>query len=106
MLFGVLALYMKSKLRARGFTFPERVYGNLQSGRMSERYFLYMLDNLKAETNEIYFHPAAYSESAKLSSDDRQCLAELEALTSDQVKRRINQLGISLASYSEVDTTE
>src|ERR1044071_8329071 len=58
MLFGVLALYMKSKLRARGFTFPERVYGNLQSGRMSERYFLYMLDNLQSETNEIYFHPA------------------------------------------------
>ena len=66
--FGGLARYMKSKLKAAGFTVPERVYGNLQSGRMNESYFLYILDNLRAATNEIYFHPATYSPDRALDA--------------------------------------
>jgi hopanoid biosynthesis associated protein HpnK len=102
-LFGALARHMKKKLRARGYTFPERVYGNLQSGRMSEGYFLYMLDNLTAETTEIYFHPAVYGENRVLSDDQRQCLSEFEALTSEQVRRRIEQRGLRLANYAEIE---
>lgn len=103
LMFGGLASYMKKKLRARGFTFPERVYGNLQSGRMNERYFLYLLDNLTSDTNEIYFHPAVYSPDRILSDDERQCRIEFEALTSARVKERIGQLGMGLTNYFEIE---
>jgi hypothetical protein len=93
---------MKKKLRRRGFTFAERVYGNLQSGRMSERYFLYALDNLTAETSEIYFHPAVYADEVLLSADERQCSIEFEALTSKKVKQRVQILGLKLTNYSEL----
>jgi hopanoid biosynthesis associated protein HpnK len=102
-LFGGLARHMKRRLRAGGFTFPERVYGNLQSGRMSEQYFLYALENLRAETNEIYFHPAFYAEGRPLSADERQRLVEFQALTSAGVKRRLRELGIKLTNYLEME---
>jgi hopanoid biosynthesis associated protein HpnK len=102
LLFGGLARWMKPKLRARGFTFAEQVYGNLQSGNMNERYFLYALDHLTAETNEIYFHPALYLDD-KLTDDQRQGTIELEALTSATVKRRISELGIKLINYGEIE---
>jgi len=103
MLFGGLGVYMKRKLSARGFTFPERVYGNLQSGRMSEQYFLYVLDTLSADTSEIYFHPASYSNDKLLTADERQASIEFEALTSGLVKQRINELGVALTTYSEIE---
>jgi hopanoid biosynthesis associated protein HpnK len=102
-LFGGLAWHMKKKLRARGFTFPGRVYGNLQSGRMSEQYFLYVLDNLSADTSEIYFHPASYSDDKLLNADERQCSIEFEALTSNRVKRRVEELGLVLTTYLEIE---
>lgn len=102
-LFGGLARHMKRKLRTRGFMFPERVYGNLQSGRMNERYFLYALDNLRAGTNEIYFHPALYGKGRSLSADEQQCLIEFEALTSPQVKERLNDLNIRLTNYFDME---
>ena len=103
LLFGGLGLYMKKKLRRRGFTFPEHVYGNLQSGRMSEKYFLYVLDTLSADTSEIYFHPASYPDDQLLSSDERQCSIEFEALMSSLVKERINAQGVALTNYFEID---
>lgn len=105
LLFGGLARHMKKKLRALGFSFPERVYGNLQSGRMSERYFLYALDNLTAEASEIYFHPAVYAGHRVLNNDERQCLIEFEALTSRKVKERIHALEIKLTNYVELETS-
>jgi hopanoid biosynthesis associated protein HpnK len=102
MLFGGLARYMKKKLRHQGFAFTERVYGNLQSGAMSERYLLYALDNLAAETSEIYFHPAVYADEKLLSGDEHQSSIEFEALTSKRVKERINALGIKLINYPDI----
>ena len=102
LLFGGLARYMKKELKARGFLFPDRVYGNLQSGRMSERYFLYALENLSADTSEIYFHPAVYADERLLDHHERQCSIEFEAVTSDSVKQRVQQLGIKLTNYFEI----
>jgi hopanoid biosynthesis associated protein HpnK len=102
LLFGGLGRHMKGKLRARGFAFPERVYGNLQSGRMSERYFLYALDNLTAGTSEIYFHPAVYADDKLLDDEERQCAIEFEALTSKRVKEKVQALGIKLTNYFEI----
>ncbi len=48
----------EKELTVRGFFFPERVYGHFLSGAMSLDYVLFVLDQLSATTNEIYFHPA------------------------------------------------
>jgi len=103
LLFGGLGLYMKKKLRRRGFTFPEHVYGNLQSGRMSEKYFLYVLDTLSADTSEIYFHPACFRDGKLLTADEHQCSIEFDALMSGLVKQRIDELGVALTTYSEIE---
>lgn len=102
LLFGGLARYMSKNLERRGFKFPERVYGNLQSGAMSERYLLYALDNLTAGTNEIYFHPAIYADEKLLNSAELQCSIEYEALTSEKVKKRVEDLGVKLTNYFEM----
>jgi chitin disaccharide deacetylase len=102
-LFGGLARYMKPKLYSKGFVFPERVYGNLQSGRVSERYFLYALDNLEAECNEIYCHPSFYADRRDLSKDQEQSQVEFEALISPSVAEKIKTRGISLTNYFELD---
>jgi hopanoid biosynthesis associated protein HpnK len=102
-LFGGLARYMTRKLRERGFTYPTRVYGNLQSGRMSEGYFLYALEHLEADASEIYFHPAVYPDDKSLNSDECQASIEFEALTSKKVKDRIQALGIRLINYADLD---
>ena len=104
LLFARLAAYMKKKLEARGFQFPHRVYGDLQTGRMNEQYFLYALENLRSETNEIYFHPAVYSAGAALTDEQRQQVLEFGALTSAAVLRRMNELGVELANYFDLDT--
>jgi hopanoid biosynthesis associated protein HpnK len=103
-LFGGLASYMKKKLLDRGFVFPERVYGNLQSGRMSEGYFVYALENLAADASEIYFHPAVFTDEKSLNSDECQASIEFEALISPKVKDRIQSLGIRLINYSDLNS--
>src|SRR5205085_2900955 len=101
--FGGLARYMKRKLRAAGFTVPERVYGNLQSGRMGESYFLYMLDHLRAATNEIYFHPATYPEGRALDAHEQQCQIEFETLMSGRVRERLAQSNVRLTNYFDME---
>lgn len=101
--FGGLARYMKRKLAAAGFTVPERVYGNLQSGQMSESYFLYTLDHLRAATSEIYFHPAVYPPDRTLDADEQQCQLEFETLISPRVRERMAQAGIQLTNYIEME---
>jgi hypothetical protein len=72
---------------------------------MTERYFLYALDNLAADANEIYFHPAVYADDRLLNDAERQCLIEFEALTSENVKERMQARGIKLANYFDLEQT-
>jgi hopanoid biosynthesis associated protein HpnK len=102
-LFGALATWMKRQLRAHGFVWAERVYGNLHSGRMDERYFLYTLEHLRARTNEMYCHPAVYPVDHPLEADAWQGTREFAALTSQTVRRRLRELGITLINYFDLD---
>jgi hypothetical protein len=102
-LFRMLAAYMKRNLRRSGFTTVERVYGNLQSGEMSEEYFLYLLKQLKTDANEIYFHPAYFENEKLLTQEQKQCAHEFEALTSGKVKADISNSNIRLTNYIELE---
>jgi len=103
LLFRGLAWYMKKKLRGRGFTFAERVYGNLQSDRVNEQYLLYILENLRVEINEFYCHPAVYEPDRALNEQERQHLREFQALMSERVVRRLSDLGIELIDYFDLE---
>ncbi len=105
-LFDGLGAYMKKHLRKNNFAFTERVYGNLQSGAMDERYFLYALNNLTASTNEIYFHPAIYPIESVLNADEQQCMIEFEALTSPKIMERLQDTRFKLINYFDLDITQ
>jgi hopanoid biosynthesis associated protein HpnK len=108
-LYGVVFYWLCGRMRPRlvkeGFLSTERVYGFFQTGRMSAPYFLRVLENLKSESNEIYFHPACYQDDQLLSDEQRQGFVEYEALISEQVTRRIQQLGIRLTTYRDLHLT-
>src|SRR5262245_57345474 len=106
MLFGLFACLMKRQLRASDFVYAERVYGTLHSGQMDEHYFLYMLDNLHAPTNEIYFHPAVYPANCMLNAAEQQGMREFAALTSTRVCRRTHDLGIELMNYFDLGESQ
>lgn len=103
LLFSMLGRYMKRKLKQRNFSFTERVYGNLQSGKMSEEYFLYVLNHIKQEKTEIYFHPAYHDQEKRLNSEQHQEMKELDALISTLVKQKIQDNGIRLTNYLELE---
>jgi hopanoid biosynthesis associated protein HpnK len=103
LLFGLLARRMKRQLRRSDFVYTERVYGTLYSGQMDEQYFLYMLDNLHAKTNEIYFHPVLFPANYMLNTAEQQGMQEFAALTSPSVCRRAQELGIELMSYFDLE---
>jgi chitin disaccharide deacetylase len=106
LLFSLFARRMKQQLRASDFVYAERVYGNLHSGQMDEPYFLYMLDNLHATTNEIYFHPAVYPSDCMLNAAEQQCMREFAALTSPRVCRHAHELGIELVNYFDLEESQ
>src|SRR5262249_30717737 len=54
--FQMLSIHAERRLRGRGFSTAERVYGLLESGAMTEDYLLGLLPQLSASTNEIYCH--------------------------------------------------
>jgi hopanoid biosynthesis associated protein HpnK len=106
LLFSLLARRLKRQLRMSDFVYAERVYGHLHSGQMDEPYFLYMLDNLHATTNEIYFHPAVYPADCMLNAAEQQCMREFAALTSPRVRRRAHELGIELMNYFDLEESQ
>jgi len=106
LLFGQLARHMQRQLRASGFVYAERVYGNLHSGQMDEQYFLYMLDNLHTDTNEIYFHPAVYPADCLHNAAAQQSMREFAALMSPAVRRRAHELGIVLINYFDLEQNQ
>ncbi|HET6369896.1 MAG TPA: ChbG/HpnK family deacetylase, partial [Nitrospiria bacterium] len=78
-----------------GIAYVERVYGVLQSGRMDERYLLYVLDRLESGESEIYFHPATGEfDLQKRFMPDYRHKEELAALMSPKVKEAVTLLGI------------
>ena len=87
-IFGRLRQYGKRRLKEAGIAFADRVYGLLQSGRMTEGYLLGLIPRTQADCVEIYSH---------LSS------AELEAILSPRVRAVLTSSRFRLATYDEVN---
>lgn len=93
LMFGALRRRCLRRIRGKGFTVADRVYGHLATGEISVSYLVGLLGRLKGQTNEVYLHPGTRD-----SSED----AELQALISPAVRRRIDDLELCLATYAGI----
>lgn len=99
MVFHALCRRMRHRLTAEDFVCTDRVFGFFETGRMNTAYFLWVLEHLRTETNEIYFHPACPRRDLRQPTLRDQSLAEYEALVDKRVIQRVRQLGIRLTTY-------
>ena len=104
MIFSILCRQMRRRLLKEGFACTDKVYGFFETGQMNSAYFLWLLEHLRSETNEIYLHPAYYRIDPTQSMSKNQSFVEYLALVDEQVIRRTRQLGIHLATYESLST--
>jgi len=99
-IFGRLAARCSPELEMRRIGHAGEVKGLLNSGSMTEDYFLSALDSLQEGLTEIYFHPGCHpdDELRKWMPDYRH-EDELTALTSPRVREKLADLGIRLRNY-------
>ena len=100
-IFSGLRLYGERLLKAKGIGFAERVYGLLESGRMTEAYLLGLIPQIRANLVEIYSHPAiAFAGESKPYG---LAQAEFDALVSNQVREMLLSRGFELTNYNNPD---
>lgn len=99
MAFGMLGPYARRQFRSVGIRFPERVYGLLQSGRMTEDYLLQLIPRIRADWVEIYSHPTTDSAASARGASRPQ----LDALISRRVREALLTQGFRLATYRELN---
>lgn len=99
--FHLLCRNAEQILQGRNFTTVARVYGLLESGAMTEDFWLGILPQLYAATNEIYAHP----EVAALAPNSPNLLGdqELAAMLSKKVRQLIESRTIELVTYADLD---
>lgn len=97
--FSGLRRYGEQLLQAKGIQYSDRVYGFLQSGRMTEDYLLKLIPNIQADRVEIYSHPAIVTPGEASNSPLGLGPAELAALTSDRVREQLSACGFTLSHH-------
>jgi hypothetical protein len=94
---------LRRRLRRAGLTINDHVFGLAWSGAMTEARVLGLLPHLPEGISELYFHPAVEQSPALAAAmPGYRNREELEALTSTAMRRRIDELGIALTTYSEL----
>ena len=96
---AVAVAALRRRLRRSGLAFNEQVFGIAWSGAMTEERILELLPHLPDGVSEIYSHPAIEADAA---IPGYRPVAELHALVSPRVRRRIDELGISLVTYADI----
>jgi chitin disaccharide deacetylase len=91
-IFRCLSARARPSLSARGIGHTGAVFGMLQNARVDEAFVLALLPHLPAGDSELYSHP---------SLDDFK--HEFDALRSPRVKARMQELGIELIRYQELE---
>jgi hopanoid biosynthesis associated protein HpnK len=99
-IFSRLAARCCPELDRRGIGYAVEVKGLLNSGRMTEEYFLKALDIIQDGVTEIYFHPGCLpDDELQRRMPDYRHEEELAALTSPRVLEKIRARGITLRNY-------
>jgi hopanoid biosynthesis associated protein HpnK len=102
-IFGRLRRHAESRLKPAGIALCDRVYGLLQTGRVSEDYLLDLLRRLSgstAATVELYAHPDATLPGEHLNGPPGAGPRELDAMLSPRVRRAVAEAGFTLAAHT------
>jgi hypothetical protein len=91
-IFAWLSRRVRKTLRQKQIKHAQFTFGLLQDSCVDEKYVLQLLPELPAGESELYSHP---------SLDQQK--AEFEALVSPRVKARVQELGIELIRYQDLD---
>ncbi|UBF28041.1 hopanoid biosynthesis-associated protein HpnK [Kovacikia minuta CCNUW1] len=102
--FWGLRLYGEKVLQSKGIGFVDRVYGFLQSARMTEDYLLALIPQIQADVVEIYSHPAIANPDEPVNSPIGWGQRELEALTSDRVRAALAESNFELVNFNDWET--
>ena len=97
--FHLLSRHAKNLVKNRGFSVVERVYGLLESGAMTEDFWLGLLPQINTEVSEIYCHP----EISAPNSSNLKGEQELAALLSEKVRTKLQEHAFDLINYFDLD---
>lgn len=102
LVYAGLRRYGARVLRSHQIRFVDRVYGLLQSGRMTEAYLLKLIPHIQSQLVEIYAHPAVTIAGEPANEAYGLGEAERDALLSDRVRDLIQSQGFKLTNYSQL----
>ena len=102
LVYAGLRHYGARVLRAHQIGYVDRVYGLLQSGRMTEAYLLKLIPHIHSQLVEIYAHPAVAIAGEPANEAYGLGAAERDALMSDRVRALIKSQGFALTNYSQL----
>jgi hopanoid biosynthesis associated protein HpnK len=100
-IFGLLRRHGERRLRRTGIAFSERVYGLLETGRVTGPYLLDLIPRIRADRVEIYCHPAVGSPGEPSDGKPGTGSAELSGLLSPRVREAIGASGFVLSRPEE-----
>ena len=102
-MYSATAAALRRRLRRARIATNDHLFGLAWSGGMDEARVLALLPQLPDGISEMYFHPAAArTPELEAAMPGYRNPDELAALTSPAVRRRIDELGIALISYSDI----
>ena len=100
--FRQLRRHGESVLAAQGVYYAERVYGLLQTGSVSEDYWLGLIPQIQANLVELYAHPAITNPNDPINGPAGAGERELAALLSPSVKAQLQASGFQLTNYPKL----
>jgi hopanoid biosynthesis associated protein HpnK len=101
--YNFTAKALRRRLRRAEIVRNDYMFGLAWSGGMGEERVLALLPHLPDGISEMYFHPAVErTRELEVAMPGYRGRDEFAALTSPAVRRRIDELGITLVSYSDL----
>ena len=85
--------------------FADRVYGLLQTGRVTEAYLLDLLPRIAAPVTEIYCHPDLALAGEPRNGPPGAGPQELAAVSSARVRRQVEESGFTLSAAPQTTKT-
>jgi hopanoid biosynthesis associated protein HpnK len=98
-IFRLLSRRMRRLMAERGIRSSDRLFGLHQSGHLSERYLLGVIERLPAGTTELYFHPAEDLGAMPPAPGTQR---DLQLLTNPAIRAALVRAGVTLSNFAEL----